>query len=193
MMERALTTYEIAAYCHVTPRTVIQWVNDSKLKAYRTPGKHSRIKMEDFLGFLRKYNIPMPLELMNGGGGVSYKRRILIVDDEQGMVDAIKRFLKRENHYDLEVAYDGFEAGEKFSDFKPDLIVLDIKMPKLDGHQLCERLRSNPKNKDIKILVISGTIDQEEVVRIKASGANDYLEKPFRNKDLKEKIERLLS
>ena len=189
MSKKAITTYEAAEYCQVTPRTVIQWINEGKLKAYRTPGNHSRIQVEDFISFLKQYNMPIPSKFTPGEED---RMRVLIVDDDKSMVDAIHRVLKREKIYDLEMAYDGFEAGEKFSDFKPDLVILDIKMPGLDGHQLCSRIRGNKRNRNVKILLISGVIDHKEVGRIKESGADDYLEKPFSNKDLKIKVEELL-
>jgi len=187
MNKTALTTYEIADHCQVTPRTVIQWINDGKLKAYRTPGNHSRVQKEDFLGFLKKYHMPLPVEVVSN----TNEKRVLIVDDDKSMVDAIHRILKREKIYDLEIAYDGFEAGEKFTAFKPDLIILDIRMPGLDGYQLCSRIRGNQKNKDVKILLISGAVDQKDNGRILESGANDYLAKPFEMKELKDKLQKL--
>jgi len=190
MDKKVLTTYEVAEHCHVTPRTVVQWINEGKLKAYRTPGNHSRIEAEEFLDFLHKYNMPIPSDLM--GENSSGRRRILIVDDDRGVVDSIQRFLKREKIYDLEVAFDGFEAGHKFADFKPDLIILDIKMPGLDGYQVCSRIRSNQKNKKVRILLISGIFEPREISPIQKSGADDCLAKPFSNKDLKEKIEKLI-
>jgi two-component system, OmpR family, response regulator VicR len=192
MMEgKVLTTYGIAKYCHVTPRTANQWINEGKLKAYRTPGKHSRVQVEDFLEFLKKYGIPVPKEflpLQHDG-----KKRILIVDDDKGVVDSIQRFLIREKVYQLEMAFDGFEAGQKFADFKPDLVILDIRMPGLDGYQLCSRIRANKDNNNVRILIISGTIDDKEVKRIIDAGGDDYLSKPFSTRLLKEKIEVLLN
>ena len=188
MNKKALTTYDIADHCQVTPRTVIQWINEGKLKAYRTPGNHSRVQIEDFWDFLKKYNMPFPEDVMFK----PKKKRVLIVDDDKSMVDAIHRVLKKEKIYDLEVAYDGFEAGEKFFVFKPDMVILDIKMPGLDGYQLCSRIRGNQKNKNVRILLISGIIDKKETIRVKESGADDYLAKPFSNKNLKVKIEELL-
>jgi len=189
MSERILTTHEIARDCYVTGRTVVQWINEGKLKAFRTPGNHSRIKAEEFLDFLHRYQMPVPSDLMGDNGS---RQRILIVDDDRGMVDAIQRFLKREKIYDLEVAFDGFEAGHKFADFQPDLIILDVKMPQLDGYEVCARIRSNQKNKNVKMLLVSGIIGPKEIRRIQESGADDYLAKPFSNKDLKTKIEKLL-
>jgi excisionase family DNA binding protein len=190
MYKEVLTTYEIAKYCHVTPRTVIQWVNEGKLKAFRTPGNHSRINMGDFLDFLRRYNMPIPSDLTDKN--YSGRKRVLIVDDEKGVVDAIQRFLRIEKIYDLEAAFDGFEAGHKFADFKPDLIILDIRMPGLDGYQVCSRIRSDERNRNVKILLISGGFEEKEISRIQELGADDYLAKPFSNEELRIKVMNLL-
>lgn len=129
-----LTTGEIARYCHVTHRGVLKWVASGKLKAYRTPGNHSRVQLEDFIEFLKKYSMPIPLEVADKLKSI---KRVLIVDDDRGIVHAISRTLKVSNNYEVDVAYDGFEAGQKFSDFKPDLVILDIRMPNLDGYHVC--------------------------------------------------------
>lgn len=189
MERRPLTTGEIANYCHVTYRAVLKWIVAGKLKAYRTPGKHSRVEIKDFLEFLSRYKMPIPSEFQSNGN----KKRILIVDDDKGMVHAIKRVLTAENKFDIETAYDGFDAGRKFSEFKPELIILDIKIPGLDGYQVCSYIRKDLENKDVKILAISGILDEEGVKRIVKLGADDYLPKPFDNETLKMKIEKLLN
>ena len=100
--------------------------------------------------------------------------------------------LTLENKYLIEVAYNGFEAGKKFATFSPDFIILDIRMPGMDGYQVCANIRSDPKNKSIKILAISGVSENDEIKKIMDLGADDYLGKPFSNKILKERISRLL-
>src|SRR3989338_10879677 len=162
MEGKSLTTKNIAEYCQVTQRTAVQWINEGKLKSFRTPGKHIRVNRADFIEFLKKYQMPIPEELVSSLNTNS-KKKILIVDDDRSMVDSIRRFLQREMVYDLEIAYDGFEAGQKFSDFKPDLVILDIKMPGVDGYKLCSHVRDNPDNKSTKILLISGVINQNEL------------------------------
>jgi two-component system, OmpR family, response regulator VicR len=186
--QRPLTTGEIAQYCHVSHRAVLKWVAGGKLPAYRTPGNHSRVKVEDFIRFLQEYKMPIPAEIQ----GQSTKKKILIVDDDKGIVHSLKRILMLENKYIIEEAYDGFEAGRKFSSFKPDFIILDIHMPGLDGHQVCATIRRDMNNAKVKILVISATHDENEIKKIKDLGADDYLEKPFSNEALKEKIGRLV-
>ncbi len=186
MYKNTLTTYEIAQHCQVTPRTVIQWINEGKLKAFRTPGNHSRVTNEEFLNFLKKYNMPIPqgfLTVQADG-----KKRILIVDDDKGMVDSIRRLLIKEGIDDLEMAYDGFEAGEKFASFKPNLVILDIRMPGLDGYKVCSRIRTNPDNKNVKILFISSAIDEDAIEQITKLGADGYLAKPFELEDLVNKV-----
>ncbi|MBP6343623.1 MAG: response regulator [Candidatus Omnitrophica bacterium] len=186
MNKNTLTTYEIAEHCQVTPRTAIQWINEGKLKAFRTPGNHSRVTHDEFLNFLRKFEIPVPEQFLHLVK--TDKKRVLIVDDDKSMVKVIKNFFIKEKIYDLEVAYDGFEAGEKFVSFKPDLIILDIRMPGLDGYKVCSRIRSNPENKKVRIFFISGTMDPETVDRITKLGADGYLLKPFKINELKTKV-----
>jgi two-component system response regulator VicR len=185
---KPLTTGEIAQYCHVTHRAVLKWVASGKLAAYRTPGMHSRVKVEDFVTFLIKYNMPVPEELKPA----STKFRILIVDDDRGMVHSLQRTLMLDNKFEIDVAFDGFEAGKKFSSFRPELIILDLRMPGIDGYQVCSIIRNDPQNKNIKILAISGTSEPQEIQKIKELGANDFLQKPFTNKVLKEKLEEMM-
>ena len=183
-----LTTGQIAHYCHVTHRAVLKWVESRKLKAYRTPGKHSRVSIEDFVHFLHQYNMPVPAELQPA----VTLRKVLIVDDDYGIVHSLQRALMLENKYIIEVAFDGFEAGRKFTAFKPDFMILDICMPRLDGYQVCAHIRSDPNNKHVKILAVTGMNQPHEIQKIMALGADGCLEKPFSNKALQEKIDHML-
>lgn len=189
MVKKALTAGEIAHYCEVTSRTVIQWIKDGKMNAYRTPGNHSRVKREDFIKFLKKYNMPIAEELKTG---IS-KKKVLIVDDDQGMVKMIERILMGEKGYEIDYAFDGFIAGQKYESNKPDLIILDLKMPKVDGYELCRNVRKDPKNDKVKLLVMSGDMDKEIVEKVKSLGADDCLAKPFMPDDLINSIKNLLS
>jgi excisionase family DNA binding protein len=183
-----LTTGEIAKYCHVTHRGVLKWVESGKLKAYRTPGKHSRVSIEDFLNFLKEYNMPVPLELQPA----SLLKKVLIVDDDRGIVHSLRRILMLENKYIIEEAFDGFEAGKKFTAFQPDLIILDIHMPALDGFQVYANIRQDPNSKNTKILIISGVSEPNEIQKIMDLGADGFLQKPFTNEALKGQIEHVL-
>lgn len=190
MNKKFLTTNEIAKYCLVTPRTANQWINEGKIKVQRTVGNHSRIDVEDFLNFLKKYNIPIPAELA-GRKEQDDTKRILIVDDDRGMVDALQRVLLHEK-YALETAFDGFEAGRKFAEFRPQLILLDIRMPGLNGFEVCSRIRSKAANSQVKIVFMSAA-HMGEFEDYKSLGADEFLEKPFSNAVLKEKLNALLN
>ena len=80
MERRPLTTGDIAAYCHVTDRAVLKWIEEGKLKAYRTPGSHSRVNIEDFLAFLKEYNMPIPKDFERDASAL---KKILVVDDDR--------------------------------------------------------------------------------------------------------------
>jgi excisionase family DNA binding protein len=183
--KKPLTTGQIAKYCHVTQRGVLKWVSSGKLRAYRTPGNHSRVSVEDFVCFLKEYSMPIPGELQLDGA----KRKILIVDDDRGMVHSLQRVLILSNKYIIEIAYDGFQGGKKFAEFKPDFVILDICMPGLDGYQVCANIRSDAGNNHVKILAISGLSEPEEIKKIMDLGADDYLQKPFSNDMLQQKVE----
>ena len=183
-----LTTGQIARYCHVTHRGVLKWVESGKLKAYRTPGNHSRVSVEDFLDFLQEYHMPVPADLQAN----TVLTKILIVDDDRSIVHSLRRILMMENKYLIEVAFDGFDAGKKFSIFQPDLIMLDIHMPALDGYQVFNSIRSDPNNKHTKVLIISGVNDPKEIKKIMDLNADGFLQKPFSNEALKKQIKELL-
>jgi len=183
-----LTTGQIAQFCHVTHRGVLKWVESGKLKAYRTPGKHSRVSVEDFLSFLKEYKMPIPSQLQEG----PILKKVLIVDDYKGIVHSLRRILQMENKYIIEVAYDGFDAGKKFTVFQPDLVILDIYMPGLDGYQVFANIRNDTKNKNTKIIIMSGVNEPSVIEKIKDLGADGFLQKPFKNETLKEQIKGLL-
>ncbi len=119
-------------------------------------------------------------------------KKILIVDDEKEMVNTTRRALASVKDLQIDAAHDGPAAIAKFSDFKPDLILLDMRMPGLDGYEVCSRIRKDPAGQDVKIIMISGVMDMDAVEKVAAAGANDFLAKPFRNEFLVLKVERIL-
>ncbi len=188
MKKELLTTGEVAQYCHVTYRAVLKWIVEGKLKAYRTPGQHSRVAVNDFLDFLEKFHMPIPAGLER----ITQKNKILIVDDDQKIAHLVRAALEIDSRYQLDVAYDGFSAGQKFSAFHPDLVVLDIMMPGLNGYEVCANIRKDPANKDVKIIAVSGSFATESEEKILKVGADMCLAKPFDIEQLKGKIEKLL-
>lgn len=119
-------------------------------------------------------------------------KKILIADDEKDIVDLISMYLEREG-YETVGARDGLEALEKITGEKPDLVVLDIMMPKLDGHSLNIKLKENPGTKNIPVIIITGKGHLREIIMAKKDiPVADYLEKPFNIKELSEKIKNVI-
>lgn len=180
----ALKTSDVAEYCGVSHFTVINWIKEGKLKAYSTPGGHYRIQKDDFRKFLEKYEMPIEEEFF-----VGHPKRVLVVDDEPDVVEFIIRALEDEG-WEFESAADGFEAGLKVASFKPDLIILDLLMPKVDGFEVCRQVREDPATEEISILVV--TAYPEHIENVKELGADDYLTKPLEVEELRKKARRLL-
>lgn len=187
MEKKIFTTYEVSQFCSVDLSTVINWIEQGKLVAYRTPGGHRRVMREDLVHFLKEYRMPIPAGLAKKG------RRILIVDDERAVVDLIVRAIEKLNRKcDIDTAFDGFEAGRKVITFEPDLVILDLMLPGIDGFKVCKNIRSSKKTKHIKVLAITGFDSPENRKKIFSSGANDYLAKPFEITDVLERVDKLL-
>jgi len=190
MKKNALTTYEIAKYCDVAPRTVNQWIKEGKMEAFRTPGKHSRVRIENFLRFLEEYNIPIPQEFKTKNSDAVPK--ILIVDDDKNMAKSIRRLLALKKNYDLEVAFDGFDAGRKIAVFNPDLVILDIKMPGMDGFEVARRIKQTAETSHTQIIAISAFFNQKEKKEMLSIGAKVCFDKPLDQEKLLEEIDTLL-
>ena len=187
--ERPLTTGEIADLCHVHLRTALQWIHDGKLKAYRTPGNHSRVKVEDFIGFLKQYNMPIP-ETLSGRGN---SRKVLIVDDDENMVSSMRRLFKKEPHFEIEAAYDGFEAGIKLLLFKPDLVILDMKMPGMNGYEVAQKIKHSANCEHTKIIGVSAYFEDIDKERLREVGVECCFDKPFNPGELIEKAKEMLA
>lgn len=117
-------------------------------------------------------------------------KKILIVDDEQQLIDLVKVMLG--DDYEYVEATTGNEALEKAKSEKPDLILLDIMLPDLDGYQVCQRLRQDPKTKDIVIAMLSAKNEYQDILQGIDVGAIAYITKPFDGYELTEKVKELL-
>lgn len=182
------TTFEVAQMCHVSPGSVIRWVHEGKLQASLTAGGHHRIKAEDIKSFLKSLRMPIPAEL-----GEKEQTVALIVDDEANIRSVVRvALMKYFPEMAIEEAEDGFLAGAKVTSFRPDLVILDIKLPGLDGFRVCQFIKENSELKHTKVLVITGMDPEEARDKILKLGADDFLSKPFEIEMLVEKINRLL-
>ena len=178
--KQSFSTSEVAKYCHVTADTIRKWAEAGRIRVFKTPGGHRRIRREDLLKFLRENNIPIHEDLGNAGF------RILIVDDEKAVASLIRRFLERsQSPFEIEVAMDGYDAGHLVASFKPDVVFLDLRLPGLDGFEVCRRIKSNPEHAGTKVIAITGYYDNDVAQRVIGLGAVMCLQKPFTPDDLR--------
>ena len=169
------TTFEAAKLCHVSPLSIINWVNAGRLPAFRTPGGHRRIRREDLVRFMRENGIPLPEELRDGSG----RTRVLVVDDESSIRDVVAEHLSaRPQPYEVMTAADGFEAGRLVVTFRPEAVLLDLRMPGLDGFQVCRTIKADPDTAATIVIAMTGYHTPETEARILECGAVRCVAKP---------------
>jgi DNA-binding response OmpR family regulator len=118
-------------------------------------------------------------------------KKILIVDDEPNIVISLEFLMKKEK-FEVAVAGDGEEAIAKVASFRPDLVLLDVMMPKKSGFEVCEALRADPLNTGLLIMMLTAKGRETEVAKGLAIGADAYMTKPFSTKDLLAKVKDML-
>jgi DNA-binding response OmpR family regulator len=118
-------------------------------------------------------------------------KEILIVDDEPSIVVPIQ-FLMQQQGYDVLVAENGHDALDMIYKYKPDLVLLDIMLPGIDGYEVCEIVRLNPKLRDVKIIFLTAKGREVEIAKGLALGADAYITKPFSNAELVAKVKTVL-
>lgn len=183
-----LTVYRASQYCGVSPKTVSNWIDEGHIKAFRTVGGHRRINKADLDAFLKSRGMAIPAEIAEGE-----HKKILVIDDDKLIVETIVRALEEEPHdYEIISAADGFEAGLQVRHFAPDLLILDIMMPDIDGYEVCKKVKNDPSTGHTKIVVLSAYLDEENYERMKHNGADVCFSKPLPLEKLKTEVAKLL-
>ncbi|WP_202617321.1 response regulator [Roseimaritima sediminicola] len=172
------TTGEAAKICKVSQQTIIRCFDNGSLRGFRVPGsKFRRIPRDHLFSFMKENGIPT--DALESG-----KKKVLVVDDDQDLVDLICDGFKRDGNFEIRTANNGFDAGMQVREFRPDLVVLDVMLPDINGKEVCQRVRSDSALDMVKILCISGMVEQDKVEELKVAGANDFMQKPFAIDDL---------
>jgi excisionase family DNA binding protein len=186
---KLLTTGEVARYCDVSTNAVKKWIRNGRLRAFRTPGGHFRVESEDFREFLIRHRMPVYPEFFEHA-----PRRVLLADDDPQVREMLAEVLKTVGvELEVEQAEDGYDALLKAGHSKPHLLILDLRMPRMDGFEACRRVRSNPTTANTKILAISGFLDESARQEILRCGASDYMKKPVEIEEFRAKVASLLS
>ena len=173
-MAKNLSTFAIAKMLSVDPGSVANWVDRKLLKAYRTPGGHRRIAPEDLAAFLRKHKMPFPSELGCQVPG------ILIVDDEPAVTQLIARTIATVHpDFDVVEAHDGFHAGAVCATMKPDIVLLDLRMPGMDGYEVCRLIKSREETRHAEVIAMTAFPSPESRQQAIECGARMCLAKPL--------------
>lgn len=119
-------------------------------------------------------------------------QRILIVDDEPNIVLALELLMKKEG-FEVRTADDGEQAFHAVGEFRPDLVLLDLMMPKMDGYEVCQRIRADASLKDVRIIMLTAKGREVEKEKGLALGADSYITKPFSTREVVLTVKRLLA
>jgi DNA-binding response OmpR family regulator len=118
-------------------------------------------------------------------------KKVLIVDDEPSIIVPLQ-FLMEQNGYETRVAFSGEEAMETVTESHPNLILLDIMLPIIDGFEVCQRVRENPEWNDIRIILLTAMGSEANIAKGLALGADAYITKPFSNSEVIAKVKELI-
>ncbi|MFT5522019.1 MAG: excisionase family DNA binding protein [Enterobacterales bacterium] len=182
-----LTPNQAAEILMVSPATVRLWAAKGHLKALTTPGGHRRFRMADIKSFAQLQGITLNYEEDND---VS----ILIVDDDTQFSGYLAQLLPTlDSRIKVEVANDGFDAGKLVHIFNPDMILMDLMMPTMDGFETCKTLKEDPETKHIRIIGMTGFGSKANITKILSLGAETCLTKPINEDELESHIQILLN
>ncbi len=117
--------------------------------------------------------------------------KILIADDNVQNCELLDAYLSDEG-YEMSVAYDGVQAMKRVDEMQPDLVLLDIMMPKLSGYEVCQWMKSSPRTKDIPVLMVTALNEQGDIEKAVRAGCDDFLTKPVNSLELKTRVKSLL-
>ena len=172
-MKTVFTTGEAAKICNVSQQTIIRCFDSGQLKGFRVPGSRFRRIPRDVLYRFMKDN-GIPTDALESG-----RRKALIVDDDEELVELIRDVFDADGRFDVRVANNGFDAGMMVKEYKPDIIVLDVMLPDINGKEVCQRVRSDSTLDDVRIICISGMVEADKIDDLKEAGVDDFMQKPF--------------
>ncbi len=180
------TTGEVAKICNISQQTVIRCFDSGRLRGFRVPGsRFRRVPRDQLITFMQENDIP--LDMLEGA-----TRRILIVDDEPAIVQLLTDVMERDGRFVIKSSATGFEAGMMTQEFMPDVILLDFKLPDINGTEVCRMVRSRSEMNNTRIIIISGVADPTEIDELYLAGADAFIKKPFRVDEVIARIDTML-
>ena len=184
--KQVFTTGEAAEVCQVSQQTIIRCFDAGRLKGFRVPGsRFRRIPRDELIKFMKTNDIPLD-RLASG------KRRVLVVDDDEQILELFVDVLDRDGRFEVKTAGTGYDAGVLTQSFRPELMLLDYMLPDVNGNVVCKTVRDNPDLTEMKIIIVSGVVNQDEIDDLIKAGADDFVKKPFNIEKLIGRIADLL-
>jgi excisionase family DNA binding protein len=179
-----LTSHEVGVLLQLNASTVVKWVNDGILPAYRTAGGHRRIRSADLLVFLKQQGMFVPKQLRGAG-----PRKVFMVDDDKALLTSFQRAMRTyKEKVDLSTFDNGIEALLRIGADRPDSLVLDINMPGLDGIEVLKRIKENESTQAVEVIILTGSQDSDIEKKLVALGARAVLKKPVTPADVVELV-----
>ncbi len=170
----------VAKICRVSKKTVLNWIYKDALKAFQTLGGHYRIWPADLKEFLTNSGMDVPFQYVD-----ERRTTFLIVDDDPAYTLLLKEAIcSHFSNADVIVTDDGYEGLLLIGERKPQMVILDLKMPKIDGYQVLELLRARKKDNTMKVVVLSAFVDNQIRERLAKTVADDIWEKGRNIKDI---------
>jgi len=172
-MDPLFTTHDVARLVSVDPSTVSKWIDRGWLVAFKTPGRHRRVRQTDLLAFLKHHQMPIPEEL---GEAVV---RLVVVDEEKTALDALKRSLKpHADKLELHFTTSPVEALLLAAEVKPHGLLVDLHMAALDGLEVARTVRGRPGMSGTRVVTMTAKHRTDLVNKSLAAGAVACLPKP---------------
>ena len=168
-----LTLGEAARYLGVAQSTVRKWADMGRIETFKTPGGHRRFRREDLDHFMQGASGEKLPQSRRGGTPL-----VLIVDDDAEVRAVIRECLVKEG-FDVAEGANAQQGIDKINERIPDLMMLDVSMPGIDGWEMLRRVREKLDVKDLPVVIFSGKIEEEELGHATDRGAQGYLRKPF--------------
>ena len=180
-----LKTNEAAAYLGVSRSSLTNWIRQGQLKGGVTPGGHYRFTLEELDDFARKRGLAP-------ASAVRETVRILIVDDDEAFREFVTDALSVFTGYEIREAADGMKGALLIGSWQPDLIVLDVRMPNMDGRELLSLIRENPDTADSCVMIASAHLSPELTAELETLHPEMILEKPPHLAKLVASVQKLL-
>ena len=177
----SLTLAAAARKCSVHVSTFRRWVLQGKIPAFATPGGHFRILRKDMDAFIAS-------RMLRQRPGSKGPLRLLVIDDDDDVRETLVDFFGRDARFDVCGAPDGFTGGRLLSEFRPDILILDLVMTGINGFDVCRSVRGSSLTRHIRVVVLTGYASAENFTKARECGADLCLANPVEPRDLREAV-----